>query len=165
DILKYRTAASYPISGGEPHEIPTAVWGDAAEWVAEALWNAYGDLDRLREHYPGMVLHLESVERALSPSGLWDTGWQFGDWLDPDAPPEAPADAKADTRVVATACLLLSSRFAAHTARLIGYHADARRWQDLADRTLSAFTDAYVQADGRIRSDCATVYALAITFD
>src|SRR5690625_7986314 len=39
------------------------------------------------------------------------------------------------------------------------------RWQDLADRTLAAFTEAYVGDDGRIRSDCATVYALAIAFD
>jgi alpha-L-rhamnosidase len=144
---------------------PTAIWGDAAVWVAEALWTAYGDLDRLRVHYPGMVLHLESVERALSPSGLWDTGFQFGDWLDPDAPPERAADAKADKGVVATACLIRSARFAAETARLIGETEGAERWQSLADRTLAAFTQAYVGEDGTIRSDCATVYALAIAFD
>ena len=144
---------------------PTAIWGDASVWVAEALWHAYGDLDRLRAHYPGMVLHLESVERALSPSGLWDQGFQFGDWLDPDAPPEAAADAKADKAVVATACLIRSARFAAETARLIGEAEGAERWQALADRTLAAFTAEYVGEDGIIRSDCATVYALAIAFD
>ncbi|MFC7374923.1 MULTISPECIES: family 78 glycoside hydrolase catalytic domain [unclassified Brachybacterium] len=165
DILKLRKGGKDPFAEGEPREVPTAIWGDAAVWVPQALWNAYGDLDRLREHYPGMVLHLESVERALSPSGLWDTGFQFGDWLDPDAPPDAPADAKADKGVVATACLVRSARFAAETARLLGEDDDARRWQDLAESTLSAFTDAYVEADGRIRSDCATVYSLAIVFD
>src|SRR5690606_30413886 len=154
-----------PFAEQAPAEVPTAIWGDAAVWVPEALWNAYGDLDRLRAQYPGMVLHLESVERALSPSGLWDTGFQFGDWLDPDAPPHDAAAAKADQGVVATACLVRSARFAAETARLLGEDADAGRWQDLADRTLSAFTAAYVQADGRILSDCATVYALAIAFD
>ena len=112
-----------------------------------------------------MVLHLESVERALSPSGLWDQGFQFGDWLDPDAPPEAAADAKADKAVVATACLIRSARFAAETARLIGEGEDAERWQSLADRTLSTFTAEYVDEDGTIRSDCATVYSLAIAFD
>ena len=34
--------------------------------------------------------------QLLSPTGLWDTGFQFGDWLDPTAPPDKPADAKAD---------------------------------------------------------------------
>ncbi|MGP9536381.1 family 78 glycoside hydrolase catalytic domain [Brachybacterium sp. AOP43-C2-M15] len=165
DILKLRSAGSDPFFGDEPQEIPTALWGDAAVWVAEALWNAYGDLERLRAQYPGMVLHLESVERALSPSGLWDTGFQFADWLDPDASPHSPADAKADKGVVATACLIRSARFAAETARLLDQEADAARWQELADRTLAAFTDAYVQADGRILSDCATVYALALAFD
>ncbi|MGO1200966.1 MAG: family 78 glycoside hydrolase catalytic domain [Dermabacteraceae bacterium] len=165
DILKYRAGGEDPFSEEAAKEIPTAIWGDAAVWVPEALWNSYGDLERLRAQYPGMVLHLESVERALSPSGLWDTGFQFGDWLDPDASPHDPAAAKADKGVVATACLVRSARFAAETARLIGEEADARRWQDLADRTLAAFTTAYVGDDGRIRSDCATVYALAIAFD
>jgi len=166
DILKLRRNGADPFADGEePKEVPTAIWGDAAVWVAEALWNAYGDLDRLREHYPGMVLHLESVERALSPSGLWDQGFQFGDWLDPDAPPEAAADAKADKAVVATACLVRSARFAAETARLIGESEGAERWQALADRTLAAFTAEYVGEDGIIRSDCATVYSLAIAFD
>ena len=165
DLLKLGPDAAPPASGSEGWGTPTAIWGDAAVWVAEALWTAYGDLDRLRAHYPGMVLHLESVERALSPSGLWDQGFQFADWLDPDAPPDAPADAKADKAVVATACLIRSARFTAETARLIGEAEGAERWQTLADRTLAAFTEAYVGEDGIIRSDCATVYALAIAFD
>ena len=165
DLIKLGDGTDLDLGTTAGWGTPTAIWGDAAVWVPEALWKAYGDVDRLRAQYPGMVLHLESVERALSPSGLWDTGFQFGDWLDPDAPADSPADAKADKGVVATACLIRSARFAAETARLVGQEDDARRWQELADRTLRAFTTAYVQADGRIVSDCATVYALAITFD
>ena len=162
EILKH--ADQRPLSS-EERATPTTVWGDAAVWVPEALWNAYGDLDRLRSHYPAMVLHLESVEKVLSPSGLWDTGFQFADWLDPDAPADAPGDAKADKGVVATVCLVRSARFAAETARLIGHSADADRWQSLADRTQAAFVEAYVDADGRIHSDAPTVYALALAFD
>ena len=165
DLIKLGPEEGTSSARPEGWGTPTAIWGDAAVWVAEALWTAYGDLDRLREQYPGMVLHLESVERALSPSGLWDQGFQFGDWLDPDAPPEAAADAKADKAVVATACLIRSARFAAETAHLIGEAEGAERWQALADRTLAAFTAEYVDEDGIIRSDCATVYALAIAFD
>ena len=51
-----------------------------------------------------MTAHIRRVEGLLSPTGLWDTGFQFGDWLDPDAPPDEPWNAKADTGVVATAC-------------------------------------------------------------
>lgn len=142
---------------------PTAVWGDAAVWVPQALWTAYGDEERLAAHYPGMVLHLESVEAVLSPSGLWDQGFQFGDWLDPDAPPDAPAAAKADPGVVATACLYRSASFAAEAARVLGRADDEVRWSGLADRTRAAFVAHYVDG-GRVRSDCTTVYALAIAF-
>jgi alpha-L-rhamnosidase len=142
---------------------PTAVWGDAAVWVPWALWEAYGDRDRLAAHYPGMALHLESVEARLSATGLWDTGFQFADWLDPDAPPDTPVEAKADPGVVATACVYRSATIAADTARLLNTPDDARRWADLAERTRAAFNRHYVDG-GRIRSDCATVYALAIHF-
>lgn len=142
---------------------PTAIWGDAAVWVPQALWHAFGDTDRLRAHYPGMVMHLESVEAVLSTTGLWDTGFQFGDWLDPDAAPDAPADAKADKGVVATACLFRSASFAAEAATVLGRADDAARWGALAARTRAAFNAHYVDG-GRVLSDCATVYALAITF-
>ncbi len=161
DALKY---AHFPEDFTMPPWAATAIWGDASIWVPEALWTAYGDLDRLRAHYPAMKLHLESIERYISPTGLWDLGNQLGDWLDPDAPADQPGAAKADPSVVATACLVRSASFAAETARLIGEDADADRWAALAERTRTAFTEHYVE-DGIVRSDCATVYALAIAFD
>ncbi len=161
DVLKY---AHFDEGFAFPPIGATAIWGDAAVWVPEALWQAYGDRERLAAHYPGMVLHLEAVEKALSPSGLWEEGFQFGDWLDPDAAPDQPAAAKADPHVVATACAHRSLRFAAEAATLVGETADAARWSALADRVRTAFVAHYVEPNGRIRSDCATVYALAIRF-
>ncbi|MFJ4165267.1 family 78 glycoside hydrolase catalytic domain [Microbacterium sp. NPDC089698] len=160
DVLKY---AHFPEDFAFPELGATAIWGDAAVWVPEALWRAYGDRERLAAHYPAMVLHLESVERALSPTGLWDQGFQFGDWLDPDAPPENPAAAKADPHVVATACLYRSAAFAAEAAGILGLAEEAGRWRALADRTRAAFQEHYVEG-GLVRSDCVTVYALAICF-
>lgn len=160
DVLKHGDLSHLD---GEFGRGATAVWGDAAVWVPQALWLAFGDQDRLAAHYPGMVLHLESVEAMLSPTGLWDTGFQFGDWLDPDASPHEPANAKADTGVVATACLYRSASFTAEAARILGHDAEAARWSALADRTRAAFTTHYVDG-GRVVSDCATAYALALTF-
>ncbi|MEU1167602.1 alpha-L-rhamnosidase C-terminal domain-containing protein, partial [Streptomyces sp. NPDC005921] len=133
-------------------------------WVPESLWWAYGDQGRLAEHYPAMVGHLEAVEARLSPTGLWDEGFQFADWLDPTAPPDKPWVSKADNGVVATACLYRSASFAADTAHILGKPRDARRWRDLADRTREAFLKHYVHDDGTIHSDAQTVYALAIHF-
>ncbi|TNM63192.1 alpha-L-rhamnosidase [Streptomyces sp. NP160] len=151
-----------------------AIWSDAAAWVPLALWTAYGDLDRLAAHYPGVLAHIASVEPLLSPSGLWDSGMQLADWLDPDAPPDAPWQAKAHPGVVATASFHRSVAFAAEAARLLGHDDDAERLTVLAARLRTAFRAAYVHRaaadapDGatglRVESDCATVYALAVCF-
>ncbi len=141
---------------------PAAVWGDASVWVPQALWWAYGDTDRLAAHYPAMAAHLHSIEPLLSPTGLWDTGFQFGDWLDPDSPPKDAQAAKADPGVVATASLFRSATFAAEAATVLGKD-DQYHWAELASRTRRAFNSHYVR-DGRVHSDCATVYALALHF-
>jgi alpha-L-rhamnosidase len=159
DVLKY---VDRPAEFGKPET--TAIWGDAAVWVPWALWTAYGDHDALRRHYPAMAGHVRHVAELLSPNGLWDTGFQFGDWLDPTAPPEAPIQAKADNGVVATAAYLRTLREATAAARLLGYEDDTAEFAALHDRVHAAFLAHYVGADGRITSDCPTVYAMAVAF-
>jgi alpha-L-rhamnosidase len=151
-----------------PPEFPdpdsTAIWSDAAVWVPWALWWAYGDRSVLERQYDSMTWHLRRVETLLSPTGLWDISFQFGDWLDPDAPPDAPWQAKADTGVVATACLYRSAKIVAETAGLLGRHADEAEFLALAARTREAFRERYVSGDGTVHSDCTTAYTLAIVF-
>jgi alpha-L-rhamnosidase len=148
-----------------PKTESTAIWSDAAVWVPWALWQAYGDQDALARHYPAMTAHTRRVESLLSSNGLWDTGFQFGDWLDPTAPPEAPFQAKADNGVVATACYLRTLGLVAQAARILGHTEDPEAFQALRDRVRAAFVAHYVSADGVVHSDCPTVYALAISFD
>ena len=65
---------------------------------------------------------------------------------------------------MATACYHRTLRQVAAAAEVLGKTDDAGYFSALADRVRSAFRKHYV-ADGRITSDCATVYALAIEFD
>mgnify|MGYP002518106306 CR=1 FL=1 len=141
----------------------TAIWGDASVWVPWALWWAYGDKAALSSHYPAMKLHLDSIEKMLSPEDLWDSGFQFGDWLDPVAPPDDPADAKADKYVIAQACLYRSACIAAETASTLGLADDADHWNSLARRARVAFNVHYVK-DGMVKSDATAAYALALVF-
>jgi alpha-L-rhamnosidase len=159
DVLKYSKAPSQ-----FPRPETTAIWSDAAAWVPWALWQAYGNLQVLRDQYESMIAHVRRVESLLSPTGLWDTGFQFGDWLDPTTPPDQPADSKADNGVVATACLYRDARILAKTAALLQRNEDERHFADLAERTRTAFNEHYVHDDGTIRSDAQTVYALALVF-
>ena len=50
------------------------------------------------DQYPSMAAHVRRVESLLSPTGLWDTGFQFGDWLDPHAPPDEPVQGQGRRR-------------------------------------------------------------------
>ena len=143
---------------------PYAIWGDACIWVPWALWQAYGDRGVLEAQFDSMTDHLLRVEEKLSPTGLWNQGFQFGDWLDPDAPPEQPWASKARPGVVATACLYRSARMVADIAGTISRPSDGERYEVLAERTRYAFVSHYLQADGTIKSDAPTVYALAIAF-
>jgi alpha-L-rhamnosidase len=159
DAIKYFTIDDHHGDG----TTPTALWSDAGAWVPWDLWEAYGDASVLDESFALMAAHVRKVGAALSPTGLWDTGYQFGDWLDPDAPPAAPDQAKADPSVVATACGYRSARFAADAAGILGKAAEQAEFEAIAATMKAAFLEHYVDG-GRIVSDCTTVYALAIAF-
>lgn len=159
DVLKY---VDFPSQLPEPES--TAIWSDAAAWVPWALWQAYGDRGALAQHYPAMSAHARRVQGLLSDTGLWDTGFQFGDWLDPQAPPEDPITAKADNGVVATACYYRTLRQMTEAAEVLGKPDESGYFSALAERVRGAFQKHYVTDGGRVHSDCATVYALAIEF-
>ncbi|MCU1410588.1 MAG: Bacterial alpha-L-rhamnosidase [Rhodoglobus sp.] len=142
----------------------TAVWSDAGVWVPWNLYEAYGDTAVLEAQFDSMAAHVRHVQSLLSPSGLWDTGFQFGDWLDPDAPPEDPAAAKADTGVVATVSAYHSARIVADAAAALGRQPEVVEFTAIAAGLRAAFTEHYLDA-GVILSDCTTVYSLAIVFD
>ncbi|MEW1708577.1 family 78 glycoside hydrolase catalytic domain [Microbacterium sp. NPDC089190] len=160
DVLKYV---------GVPEDITpvdsTAVWSDAIVWVPWAVWMASGDVRVLSENVEGMLAHLRHVSSLVSETGLWDRGFQFGDWLDPDAPPEDPAAAKADRGLVATACLYRSADLAVRVVEALGRWDVRCELEHLRDATRRAFREAYVARDEqRLRNHCETSYALAIVF-
>lgn len=148
---------------GNPHP-GSAGWGDAAVIVPMALWRAYGDRAVLEAQYPSMKAWVEYV-RGQSPDDVWSTGFQYGDWLDPTAPPEDPADGLTDRFVVATAYYARSVRLLAEAADALVRPSDAREYRALHGRIARAFDREYVAADGTVRSDSQTAYALAIVED
>jgi len=158
DVIKYMP---HPADFGKPDT--TALWSDAAVWVPWDLYEAYGDTAVLERQFDSMAAHVRRVKSLLSPAGVWDGNFQFGDWLDPDAPPEDPAKAKADKGVVATACAYRSARILADTAALLGRTAEHAEFEAHAADLRSAFNREYVSG-GVVLSDCTTVYSLAIVF-
>jgi len=144
---------------------PTAAWGDAAVLVPWAIYEHDGDTGILADQYPSMRAWVDLVDRLTGHTGLWNSGFQLGDWLDPAAPPESPGDSQTDRYLVATAYHVKTARVLAETAALLGHEADAARYAAIAARATEAFQHEFLSASGRVVSDTATAIALALTFD
>jgi alpha-L-rhamnosidase len=145
--------------------VPAAEWGDAAVTAPWVLHERYADLGLLRAQYRSMCAWVDQVAGLAGERRLWDSGFQFGDWLDPAAPPDRPAAARTDPYLVATACLARSARRLSQVAVLLGEEADHRRYAALATAVGDAFTDEFVTPNGRLASDAQTAYALALQAD
>ena len=143
----------------------TAAWGDAAVIVPWVVYEASGDVELLRRQLPSMRGWVDHLDRAAGESHLWRGGFQFGDWLDPDAPPHNAFVAKVDADIVATACFARCTRVLAQACEVLGEAELASRYGTLADQVREAFQAAYVTPTGRITSDTTTAYAMAICWD
>jgi alpha-L-rhamnosidase len=163
-------AEQYP-DGSVPFVIPdvlygdspaAAAWGDAATIVPWVLYQRFGDIELLRRQLPSMRAWVDRMASAADDRGLWVGGFQFGDWLDPTAPPDEPFLAKADPDVVATAHLARSAQAVAEAAEVLGDGATAATYGDLAARVRDAFAREYVTPNGRVLSDAATAYGMAL---
>ncbi len=144
---------------------PAAAWGDAAVLVPWALYQRFGDVEILRSQYPSMTAWVDQIADLAGERHLWDSGFQFGDWLDPSAPPDRPAAAKTDRYLVATAYHAYSAQVLADVAAILGREDDHARYAALAAAVRDAFGDEYVTSNGRLVSDAQTGYALALQFD
>ena len=160
--------------GGTPSVIPArtigyngpmAAWADAATVVPWTLYQASGDLGVLADQFSSMTTWVDEVAAAAGENRIWDAGFQYGDWLDPTAPAGRPEGAQTYPEIVATAYFARSARIVADAAALLGRDADAAHYGALADEVRAAFHSEYVARSGRVLSDSATAYALALQFD
>jgi alpha-L-rhamnosidase len=141
---------------------PAAAWGDAAVIVPWVLYRRYGDTGILKRQFASMRGWVDHVAGLAGPDRLWDSGFQFGDWLDPAAPANRPEQARTYPEIVATAYFARSAHLLARSAAVLG--EDAAHYEQLAAEVRRAFADEYTTASGRLLSDSPTAYALALEF-
>ena len=87
--------------------------------------------------------------------------FQYGDWLDPDAPGDQPWKAKVDSDFVANAFYVHSTRLLARAERLVGDAGAAADDESLADAVAAATWTAW----GEQAVTTQTGAALALEFD
>lgn len=144
---------------------PTAAWGDAAVIVPWEMYRNDGDTRVLLDQYASMRAWVDLVDGLTGHTGLWDRGFQLGDWLDPAAPPDSPGDSHTDKALIATAYHVKTTRIVSEAAALLGHEDDAERYAARAARATRAFQREFLSPNGRVVSDTPTSIAVAMVFD
>lgn len=143
---------------------PAAAWGDAAVVVPWVLYQRFGDIGILKKQFDSMRAWLDLIHKTAGKGLLWDTGFQFGDWLDPDAPPDNPAQARTPSFIVATAYFAWSADLTSRAAKILGYAQESEFYLRLATEIRHAFQKTYVTPAGMVIGDASTAYSLALQF-
>ncbi|KAF5240365.1 hypothetical protein FANTH_9625 [Fusarium anthophilum] len=145
---------------------PAAIWSDVTILTPQALFDETNDKRILERQYESMTSYL-----AIIPLGegndayLWDPRrFQFGDWLDPNAPPEHPQKALTEPALVANAFLIKSLELVSNIAASLGHCQDQSKYENWCKEARQAFADKFIVSDGRLVSDTQTAYALGICF-
>ncbi len=137
-----------------------AAWSDAATVVPWVLYRAYGDRDVLRTHLPSMRAWVDWCASRTEPDGTWVKDFQFGDWLDPDAPYNKPQKAKTHFGFVATSYLAHSAGLVADALTLFGDREASVFYRELQKRSAAAAWATWSDNATTTQTGCA----LAIEF-
>jgi len=143
---------------------PATAWGDAAVIVPWVLYERFGDRRVLEDQFESMKGWVNAIAAIAGETRRWDTGFQFGDWLDPAAPPDKPGEARTPGFVVATAYFARSSELVSRAAEVLGKTEESTKYLRLAAEVRDAFNAEYVTPNGRVLGDSATAYAMALQF-
>ncbi|MGT2750527.1 family 78 glycoside hydrolase catalytic domain [Streptococcus orisasini] len=158
--------------------VDTAGWSDAAIIVPWNLYEFYGNKQVLEDNYDMMLRYMASIENRMSllPDGyedmsperqsyqtyLWNTDFQYGDWLMPSAGQES---AKYTGNEVATLMVVLTTALMAKISKLLGDTDNEEHFTELNQNIKNAFVKEYMTEDGKMTSDYQGVYVLALVTD
>jgi len=159
----------------------SAGWGDAAVIVPYEMWQSYEDVDLLRRQYPSMRAWLEfALERAAdhrhptmvakrpvaAPHDrfLWDVGFHWGEWTEPNVDPTPILSGQVDVAEIATAYLFRSLRLFAEIADLLDRQDDAAWASSTASDVRQAWRLEFIDADQRVTRDTQANLVRALAF-
>lgn len=140
-----------------------AGWGDTVIIIPWIMYESYGDKDTLRNLYSAFYKWVEYLERKSSIDGLIPPGeFQFGDWLDPDAPWDKPNAAKCDATLISNCFYSFSARLMSQISAVLGHDENAKRFGELAEQVAQATWAKYGTEIARTQTGAALAIKLEI---
>jgi hypothetical protein len=144
-------------------------WGDAGVIIPWRLYQNYGDLRLVQQHYASVKKWIDLI-RSGNSNNLWQNnrGADYSDWLDGSAISGVsgyPSGKAIPKDVFATAFYYQSTTILAKMAALLGNTADATTYTTLANNIKAAFNAVFVNSTtGVINGNSQSGYALALNF-
>ncbi|WP_213089954.1 family 78 glycoside hydrolase catalytic domain [Streptomyces umbrinus] len=131
-------------------------WSDVMITVPYSVWRSYDDTRILRENYPAMRKFFQFVRDSAGPDLLEPGRTTFftNDWLH--------LDDLTEQGILGTAYYAENARMMAEVAKALGDDVAASDYSKLSTDIRAAFTRAYVAADGTVKGNSQTGYALAL---
>lgn len=158
---------------GPPHVVPNiltdqdaaAAWSDAATVIPWTVYQVFGDRKVLEDQYGSMKGYVDYITAHCSENGLWQTGFQYGDWLALDKEESADRTGATDKYLVANAYYAYSADIVSKAAKELGYEDDAKAYANLHQKIVELFDEEYITRTGRMVSETQTGCVLALHFD
>ena len=147
----------------------STVWGDAATFIPDTLYHAFGDPEALREAYPMMRDWVEWLRgqdegREGATLHILDTMFSFGDWLAMDGISDQSFKGGTEDGYVSSVYYYASTVKVAQAARILGLEEDAKHFETLAEEIRQAILHEYFTPSGRLAMDTQTGYIIALYF-
>ena len=157
---------------GPPHVVPNilsnqdaaAAWSDAATIIPWTVYQVFGDKRILEEQYGSMKGYVDYITEHCGENGLWQTGYQYGDWLALDKEESADRTGATDKYLVANAYYAYSTDIVSKTAKILNLAEDAARYESLYRDIVKRFDEEYITRTGRVVSETQTGCVLALYF-
>ena len=161
----------------------SAGWGDAIVMVPWEVYLATGDAGILAENWEAMKRWLDFVrttaesrrhpDRAAASQVpapheqyLWDTGFHWGEWMEPDGPePDLFAARFADHGIVATAYYRNTTALMAKIAQVLGHAEEAAALAGLSGNVRQAWETEYLDLAGHATQPSQATCVRALAFN
>ncbi len=165
-------AAESSLEKGVPHVVPdildsysSSAWSDVAVIVPWVVYQIYGDKGILEENWKCMHEWVDYIKNNCGENGLWQSGFQYGDWLALDKEESADRTGATDKYMIANAYYLYVTELVKKTAEVLGKDEEAKKYADLYETTLDAFQREYYTETGRIVSETQTGAIISLYFN
>ncbi len=157
---------------GPSHVVPNilseqeaaAAWSDAATVIPWTVYQVFGDKRVLTDQYESMKGYVDYITAHCSENGLWQTGYQYGDWLALDKEESADRTGATDKYLVANAYYAYSADIVHRAAKVLGFEEDAEKYAVLHRKIVKLFDEEYITRTGRMVSETQTGCVLALHF-